>query len=631
MFDFPNTPSPGDNYQGYIWDGEKWTTPVAAAATSAYVLKGGDTMIGNLTISKATPTITMDCTDTGQTLLNMTRNRSLRWFIYGQAGAAADFGIARCADNGAYVDSPITISRADGHVTLGNPPTLPSHATTKLYVDNAAAGKVSRGGDAMQGPLTQLGAGQWRFAGAGAGSWYDSVSVQNRFFVGTDTATDAWRIFSAGKGGNVMTVDGATGLVTFPYGANLGTVSFGDIHGRDFYATRGDGTGVYYFAAGAQYLFWNGGYFQFQGGPVYSPEFRTNTSGTSALTFDGTNTIIKSGAATVFQRSDGLQYGAIDANAMIVYSQSFYLNNTPCLQRVGTYTNIADTNGNLKFSIGGNADPTTLHRNVVYKFQSPDGSTDFMTLADSGITVNKTLSCGTSLNAGQAIYSGDTITAAGGTLFLNSRPGGQAAVWYRDENSNAQAVLWWDRANNAIKYTYSAYGVEFSLNANGRCQLGYGFAGRQGIGGGSYQYNHNFFWDGSNLQAWVDYSNVGNVYLTSDYRAKKEITPLQGMWEKVKALRPISYTHRDFTPPGSLAKQRAAKLEGGPLIKNDDATHWGFNAHELQETLLPTAASAKKDAEDAIQSPNPMAVIAALTKALQEAMTRIEALEEKLA
>ena len=483
----------------------------------------------------------------------------------------------------------------------------------------------------MIGPLTLQGGGSWRFASPGAGSWYDSVSVQNWFFVGTDTATDAWRIFSSGKGGNVMTVDGATGVVTFPYGANLGSVSFGDIHARDFYASRGDGTGVYYFTTGAQYLYWNGGFFQFQGGPVYASAFNVSTNGASSLTFDGTNTIIKSGATTVFQRSDGLQYGAIDANALIVYSANLYLANTPCMQRVGTYTNILDTNGNIKFSLGGNADPTTLHRNTTYKFQSPDGGIDFMTLAAGGITVNKSLSCGTSLNAGQAIYSGDTITAQGGSIFLNARPGGNAAVWYGDENNAIQSILWWDRNNNAIKYTFVAYGVEFSLNANGRCQLAYGFAGRQGIGGGGYQNNHNFWWDGGALQAWVDYTHVGDVYLTSDYRAKKDVAPLQSMWEKVKALRPISYSLKDFTPPGSLEKQKKAGHEAGPLIKGDDDERWGFIAHELQETLLPTAASAEKDAAEAIQAPNPMPVIAALTKALQEAMERIEMLEGKLA
>jgi len=63
------------------------------------------------------------------------------------------------------------------------------------------------------------------------------------------------------------------------------------------------------------------------------------------------------------------------------------------------------------------------------------------------------------------------------------------------------------------------------------------------------------------------------------------------------------------------------------LFEADDIERWGFLAHELQETLVPSAASCEKDAEDAIQSPNPWTVIAALTSALQEAMSRIEALE----
>ena len=49
-------------------------------------------------------------------------------------------------------------------------------------------------------------------------------------------------------------------------------------------------------------------------------------------------------------------------------------------------------------------------------------------------------------------------------------------------------------------------------------------------------------------------------------------------------------------------------------------------AHELQEKLFKGAASGEKDGPD-IQSPNLLAIIAGLTKALQEAMLRIEALE----
>jgi hypothetical protein len=52
-------------------------------------------------------------------------------------------------------------------------------------------------------------------------------------------------------------------------------------------------------------------------------------------------------------------------------------------------------------------------------------------------------------------------------------------------------------------------------------------------------------------------------------------------------------------------------------------------AHEVQEALLPTAAIGNKDEENVIQSINPLVMIAVLTKALQEAMTRIEALEAR--
>jgi hypothetical protein len=43
--------------------------------------------------------------------------------------------------------------------------------------------------------------------------------------------------------------------------------------------------------------------------------------------------------------------------------------------------------------------------------------------------------------------------------------------------------------------------------------------------------------------------------------------------------------------------------------------------------MTQSAATGYKDEPDALQSPNALTIIAALTKALQEAMSRIEALE----
>jgi hypothetical protein len=148
-------------------------------------------------------------------------------------------------------------------------------------------------------------------------------------------------------------------------------------------------------------------------------------------------------------------------------------------------------------------------------------------------------------------------------------------------------------------------------------------AGSSGAFGGN---NWNFNWTGSALACWIDTVDAGNVGgVTSDYRTKRNVTDLPSTWERTKALRPVSYQHRDYTPPGLGADQ--GDVAPRPLFVGDDVERWGFVAHELQETLIPNAATGEKDSPTHIQSPNPWTVIATLTKALQEAMTRIEALE----
>ena len=99
------------------------------------------------------------------------------------------------------------------------------------------------------------------------------------------------------------------------------------------------------------------------------------------------------------------------------------------------------------------------------------------------------------------------------------------------------------------------------------------------------------------------------------------------MWDTVKALRPISYEYNDWKPPWHQPTEAAGS---SPIqFAADGVERWGFIAHELQETLIMDAATGVKDEEYLIQSPNPWTVIAALTKALQEAMARIEALEAR--
>jgi hypothetical protein len=187
-----------------------------------------------------------------------------------------------------------------------------------------------------------------------------------------------------------------------------------------------------------------------------------------------------------------------------------------------------------------------------------------------------------------------------------------------------------------------------NLATSGTVHCGYGYATKSGISGGYGGNYFNFQYSGGNVSVFIDATNLGAMYIVSDYRTKKDIANLSSTWDIVKQLRPIKYTQAEFQPPAqaamvadALAKSKEAKhvaSEGGdddstpvvstkPLFEADDIERWGFIAHELQGTLVPSAASGVKDSPDTIQSPNPWTVIAALTRALQEAMTRIEALE----
>jgi hypothetical protein len=147
-----------------------------------------------------------------------------------------------------------------------------------------------------------------------------------------------------------------------------------------------------------------------------------------------------------------------------------------------------------------------------------------------------------------------------------------------------------------------------------------GTVGRQGAGGAAGQ-AICLFWDGAHLANYVGGTFVGYTQYISDYRFKRNVAPLLSVWDRVKALNPVKYNLKDFSPEGFKST-----LEGddGPLVVGDTKERWGFLAHELQAVLIEDAASGLKDIPNHIQTPNPWTVIAALTKTLQEAMARIE-------
>ena len=115
------------------------------------------------------------------------------------------------------------------------------------------------------------------------------------------------------------------------------------------------------------------------------------------------------------------------------------------------------------------------------------------------------------------------------------------------------------------------------------------------------------------MQCWVDASNVGNVGLSSDYRIKENIAlQTESGIDKIKQLKPVTYKFTDYE-----------------VFKADGVTREGFIAHEVQE-VIPSGVNGVKDGDE-IQSLNIDAITSVLTKALQEAVAKIETLEAKVA
>lgn len=144
-----------------------------------------------------------------------------------------------------------------------------------------------------------------------------------------------------------------------------------------------------------------------------------------------------------------------------------------------------------------------------------------------------------------------------------------------------------------------------------------GFSARSGYSGSNSNSNvMNFFWTNSTLQAYVDNTMVGAITMTSDYRVKKNITTQTASGiEKVKQLRPVNYEYADNTDFS---------------FKADGVEREGFIAHEVAE-VIPSGCEGEKDAENQIQSLRLDAIVSVLTKALQEAVAKIETLETKVA
>ena len=144
-----------------------------------------------------------------------------------------------------------------------------------------------------------------------------------------------------------------------------------------------------------------------------------------------------------------------------------------------------------------------------------------------------------------------------------------------------------------------------------------GYATKAGAGASAaFNNSFNIHWTGTAANLYIDSSLHGTLTVSSDYRVKKDITTQTASGiDKIKQLRPVNYEFTD-NPDFSFV---------GDGVKRE-----GFIAHEVAE-VIPSAVDGEKDAANQIQSLRVDAIVSVLTKALQEAVGKIEVLETKIA
>lgn len=144
-----------------------------------------------------------------------------------------------------------------------------------------------------------------------------------------------------------------------------------------------------------------------------------------------------------------------------------------------------------------------------------------------------------------------------------------------------------------------------------------GFRGHAGVNDAVGTNVINWKWTGTQLQGWVDATNVG---ILSDRRLKSNIKEQkEPAISRLMALKPVSFNYK---------KIERTVFTGSEVLQE------GFIADELQQ-VIPSAVNGEKDAvtaDGAIQPQtiNLMPLISVLTKAMQEQQKQIEKLQAQV-
>ena len=274
---------------------------------------------------------------------------------------------------------------------------------------------------------------------------------------------------------------------------------------------------------------------------------------------------------------------------------------------------IGTTSPGSALEVVGNADISSTTTDAIFNIRalasdsSKNAYLDFVadtTYTDYGLRIIR--------NSGGA--NSDSVIAHRGTGSLKLDTDEAAPIVFTTNTADR-----WKINENGV-FLWAAHTASLTTNADSTGVIvPKGIASKTGSNAGATTSGnvYNFYWneDSPNkLKCWIDETDVGQVQgPQSDYRIKRNITTqTESGIDKIKQLRPITYQYADYK-----------------VFKASDSIREGFVAHEVQE-VIPSGADGVKDG-DSIQSLNMDSIVSVLTKALQEAVAKIETLETKVA
>jgi len=658
MFDFPASPSIGQEYTSngvsYIWNGYGWAAMEddTGGTGGEFVNTSGDIMTGDLIISKDTPGLGLNRVGVPDAQIRGLKDGLSRWTVVlgdnvveGGGNIGSDFRISRYDDSGGRIGNPLLISRQTGLITIEGDPTVPLGVATKQYVDSHVdtGSYVLKTGDTMSGPLNITSASPFITLNKTSGAAYiqgaNNGLIRWRMNLGLNVAeggADTGSDFSLVRYSDAAAVIGGinisrkTGLLTTDGDIRIDkSVPKITINGID--------------AGGAYLTAMRGGSARWNLLMAYGAgaDFYIQACDDTGTVINNPLTIKRADSTVEVARDPLLPLGVATKQYVDARVGSFVLK-TGDTMTGGLTTPAVNVTGQDSLSQtvvnGAHARLAQTVTGVRTWYTGPQADGAYY-IRDASTNVRMSIDlAGTVSFQGNAVYAGSFNGVFNGNVNGNctGTSGGIAAggiidvtaiegVQYMDFRYAGHSEDYCARFQIQNDHQLTCFTPRFSvaggyINSDTYISSVQGYLCNTGGAGPGYTFAIN--WPGGAL--YISGTYVGNVVGGSDYRIKKDIIDLTSMWDTVKGLRPIRYTHRDYTPASQVEIEQRT---GVPFVAGDEIERWGFVAHELQETLIESAATAVKDAPNAIQSPDPMTVIAALTKALQEAMTRIEQLE----